>query len=114
MKIYNTKVYVSYNYGAWSLIFKRHIMLSFPPFHGLGLIFDNDIEFKIDNDGYTRSTISYDVEKDQFIVDIKNKWSNNLTKGQLDCTLDTHKNWEMIKTGALSLFSEMVEENNRK
>ena len=88
-----TEIWVSYNYGGWSLVYSKNIDLPFQPFFGLEIIFNDEKEYSVKlNNGNT--SISYNLEKQQFEINVRNVWKQPVTNETIDYVIEQFSDWE--------------------
>jgi hypothetical protein len=94
--MYKTEIWISFNYGGWNLVFSKKFELRFVPFFGLQLTEtvngDYENEIKLNNNDYTITTIDYNINNDQFDIDIRNHWKYPVSDETID---DTIKNFKL-------------------
>ena len=105
-----TLIYVTYNYGGWSLCFKKDVELPFTPFYDMTLTFD-DTSFHVTNNEYITSIIDYDLVKNRFLIEISNNWLGGVRDDVVDEVFDIHSNWERIDTTDVSKLKELMNRN---
>lgn len=92
---YKTEIWISYNYGGWSLIYSKVFDLPFVPFIGLGIIFDDkEYEITLENNDYCTTEISYNLEKKQFEVNVRHTWKHLVREETIDSIIKKYSNWE--------------------
>ena len=106
-----TLIYVAYNYGGWSLCFKKDVELPFTPFYDMRLCFDGETSFPITNNKYTTSIINYDVVKNEFLIEIRNNWLDGVRGDVVDNVFDIHSNWERVDTTDVDKLKELMNRN---
>lgn len=115
---YKTEIWISYNYGGWSLIYSKVFDLPFVPFFGLGLIFDdaNEYEIKLENSdsffSLSITNISYNIEKEQFEVDIRNVWKKTVSDDTIDSVIKKFSNWEKRHNTDIDSLKNLMKRNN--
>jgi hypothetical protein len=114
-----TEVWVSFNYGGWSLIFLKEFDLPFTPFYGMSLLdeldySENDIRF-VTND-YCETIITYNAKHKKFVVDVHNRWKWAVTDETIDDTLKQflNTNWERKDRTDISELKELMNRNKDK
>lgn len=98
---YETKIYVTFNYGGWSLRFSKEFNLPFTPFYNMVLYdefdgYENKIEL-VTND-YCCTTIGYNTDEYRFIIDVRNVWKFPVSDETIDDILMIFQNtgWHRI------------------
>ena len=91
-----TEIWVSFNYGGWSLVYSKIIELPFTPFIGLDIIFNDEKEYSVtlNDNAYCSTIISYNLEKQQFEIDVRNAWKQPVTNETVDYVIDQFSDWE--------------------
>lgn len=89
-------IWVSFNYGGWSLVFSKTIELPFAPFFGLGIITNDEKEHevKLENNDYCRTVISWNLDKQQFEINVRHIWRNPVSDETVDSTLLEFSDWK--------------------
>lgn len=105
-----TQIYTSYNYGGWSLVYKKIIELPFVPFFGLGIITDDEKEYevKLVNNNYCTTTIDYNLQKQQFEIDIINVWKQPVSDETIDEVIEQFSDWEQIHQTNISDLKKLM------
>ncbi len=95
-KLMKTEIWVSFNYRGYSLVYSKTILLPFAPFFGLSIITNDEMEYEIRliNDNYCRTTISYNLQKQQFEVNVRNIWKQPVTRETVDGVIEEFSDWE--------------------
>jgi hypothetical protein len=93
---YRTEIWVSYNYGGWSIVYSKVFDLPFVPFYGVGIIFDDKKEYKIilENNDFCTTIISYNIEKNQFDVNIRYDWKYPTSNETIDFLTFKFSEWK--------------------
>jgi len=91
-----TEIQVSYNYKGKSLAYSKVIELPFAPFFGLGIIINDENETKInlENNGYCRTIIDFNLEKQQFEINVRHFWSHPVSDNAIDCVFEDFADWD--------------------
>jgi hypothetical protein len=108
-----TEIWVSFNYGGWSVYFSRTFELSFIPFIGLRLIFDdeNEYDIKLDESDYCHTDIAYSLESNQFEIDVRHSWKHPVREDVIDETIERFKSWERKDSTDLNKLKELMLRN---
>jgi len=115
-----TDVWVNFNYGGWTISFKKTFDLPFTPFYGLVLndtkgVHENDIHFETHD--YCRTRIDYSIEEERFNVDVRHVWKHPVTDEAIDSEIETFTNtgWERKdRTNIDDLKTLMKREHNNR
>jgi hypothetical protein len=108
-----TEIWVSFNYGGWSLVYSKIIELPFPPFIGLDIIFNDEKGYSVtlnDND-YCSTIISYNLEKQQFEIDVRNVWKQPVTDETVDMVIEEYSDWEKRHSTNIDDLKELMLQN---
>jgi len=113
-----TEINVSFNYGGWSLDFRKKIELSFTPFYGLIINDENNYEnhIRLDNNEHCTTQIYYDLNKKLFYVDVRNRWKFPIRDEVVDETLEifAKTNWERVDNTNIDDLKELMNRNAKK
>jgi len=108
-----TDLWVSFNYGGWTISFSKKFNLPFPPFYGLSIDdstedYENDIELATHD--YCSTLISYSIQKEEFSVDVRNVWRDPVSDETIDDILKTFTNteWERHDTTDIDSLKELM------
>lgn len=111
--IYSTDVWVSFNYGGWSIIFSKEFDLPFVPFHSMTLFdetneYENNVDFYTNESTYT--TIMYRHPKNSFVVDVNNTWKFPVDSETIDETIKifTDTEWTRQDTTDLTALKDLM------
>jgi len=110
------EIYNSYNFGGWSLRFKKTFDIPFVPFYGMRLIFDDANEYSVsfENNDYHQTLIDYNVEKNQFEVSVQNWWKRPVSDETIDGVIEKYATWERVDITVIEHLKElMVSEQKR-
>jgi hypothetical protein len=114
-----TEIWVSFNYGGWSLVFSKEFDFPFTPFLGLRILdekgdFENMIELA--NNDYCRTIIDYKVKDNCFIVDIGNIWKYEIAEDVLDDTIKCFTNTDWIRKDTTNVddLKELMNNNYKR
>ncbi len=104
------EIWVSFNYGAWSLVFSKTIDLPFTPFLGLGLIINDEKEYevKFENNDYCKTLISYNLEKNQFEINVRNVWKRPVSDETIDYVIEMFSDWERHDQTNVVVLKELM------
>jgi hypothetical protein len=104
------EIWVSFNYGGWSLVFSKYYELPFTPFFGLGIIINNKKEYiiKLENDNYCSTDISWNIEKQQFDINVRNIWRHPVTNDTIDYELEIFSDWKRHDNTNIQDFKELM------
>ena len=114
-----TEIWVSFNYGGWSLIFKKLFDLPFIPFFGMS-IFDQvgDYENQIDciTNDYCETTIQYLSKEKSFVVYIRNVWKSPVRDDVVDDEIKTFANtkWKRMDTINVNDLKELMNKDAKR
>jgi len=113
LKVMKTGVWVSYNYGGWSLIFSKEFDLPFTPFYEMSLLDNGDgweNNVSCDNNDYRRTIIQYDIDKACFTVDVRNVWKRPVSEETIDRTIScfVEGNWKRKDTTCIKQLKELM------
>jgi hypothetical protein len=105
-----TQIYTSYNYGGWSLVYKKIIELPFVPFFGLGIITNDEKEYevKLENNNHCTTIIDYNLQKQQFEIDIRNVWKQPVSDETIDEVIEQFSDWEQIHQTNISDLKKIM------
>lgn len=97
-----TEIWVTFNYGAWVISFKKRFDLPFTPVLGIQ-IYDEVGEYEntisLENvDGFCSTTIQYLTKEKSFLVDVRNFWKHPVTANVIDTEIEifTNTGWERV------------------
>lgn len=86
-------IWLSFNYGGWSLQFSKAVDLPFTPFYGMWLtIDDNQIQF--DTNDFKLTIINYDLSTGGFEINLREYWKRPVSDETIDDIIETYKDWE--------------------
>lgn len=96
MNLYKNNIWVSFNYGSHSLVYSKYITLPFVPFLGFSIIVNDEKEYEIElvNNEYCHTTIKWNIEKEQFEINIRNVWKFPVSDETIDYILEEFSDWE--------------------
>ncbi len=105
-----TEIWVSFNYGVWALAYSKTIELPFAPFIGLNIIFDDEMERSVtlENNDYCRTIISYNLEKNQFEINIINSWRKSISIETFDGIIEEFSSWEKQHNENIEDFRNLI------
>lgn len=111
-----TGIWTSFNYGAWNLSFYKLVNLPFTPFLGLNIIVDNKKEhiIKLENNDYCKTVISYNLEEDQFEIDVRNTWKYPVTDDEIGSVLVQFSDWERMDFTNIPSLKELMSRAPRR
>jgi hypothetical protein len=104
--MFKVKIYISYNYGGWSINFEKEFELPFAPYYDLVLLDNsNNAENNISlvNNDYQITLITYDVVDNSFFVDIRNRWKYPVSDETIDDLIKTFTQTDWIRTDTTDL-----------
>lgn len=111
--MYKTDIWVSFNYGAYSLRFRKIFELSFVPFFGMWFADDNEnyenvIEFN--NNEYCTTIIMYNAKDSSFEVNVRNLWKRGASDEAIDYAIEkfTATGWERRDTTNIPELKELM------
>ena len=83
------QVWVSYNYGAYSLKFVKDFDLPFAPFYNMVLFdtsdnFTDENDIRLVNNDYCDTNIIWYATDEFFEVDVRNIWKHPVTDSTID------------------------------
>ncbi|MVM36076.1 hypothetical protein GO755_39045 [Spirosoma sp. HMF4905] len=87
---YKVEIWVSFNYGAWTLSFSKIVELDFAPFYGLIFIESsesNDLLIEVSEGIGRNCQIQYDLNEKAFLVDVRNWWKHAVSDETIDSTI---------------------------
>lgn len=104
------EIWVSYNYGGRALVFSKDLNLPFPPFFGLGIIINDEKEHTIflENNDYCTTIISYNLEKEQVEINVRNVWRRPVSDETIDETIDMFSDWQRHDNEDVNLLKELM------
>lgn len=89
----STEIWISFNYGGYSLVFSKTFELPFTPFYGMWLTDgDNQIEFSTND--YNQTVINYDIDKGEFEINLREYWKRPVSDETIDDVIETYKDWK--------------------
>ena len=105
-----TEICVSYNYGGWSLVYSKTIELPFAPFFGLGILINEEKEHyvRLKNNECCSTIINYNLEKQQFEINVRNVWRNPVTDETIDDVIERFSDWEKQHSTNISDLKELM------
>ena len=111
-----TEIWISFNYGAWSLIFSKNFELPFTPFYGLYLldtVDDNENEIHFDKNDYCDTSIEFDVLENSFLVNIRNVWKHPVRDDVVDDIISLFSNtkWKREDRTDIKELKELMNRN---
>ena len=112
-----TAVWVSYNYGGWSLVFKKDFTLPFTPFFGMSIFEKNDSgvenDIRFDTNDYCKTTIQYKSKDNSFYLEARNVWKYPVMDGVIDEIIDTFNKmkWERIDRTNIDNLKKLMSRN---
>lgn len=113
-----TKFWVSFHYGGWKLIFTKTVDLPFAPFIGLMIMDDKEIEniIQLNNNENCRTTIMYDLQDNEFDVDVYNIWKQPVTEEAVDDILEKFEKtgWKREDNEDAEKFKKIMRDNYEK
>lgn len=111
-----TDIWVSFNYGGWSLTFKRRFYLPFVPFYNMGLCFDSEKEYSIrlENNEYLTTHIDYSIDKANFCVFIDECWKQPVSDETIDDVLNMYSSWQRIDNTDDKELKELMKRNSEQ
>lgn len=116
---YNTDIWISFNYGGWSIRFSKEFDLPFVPFIGMSLMDkingkENQIEFA--NHDYCKTDICYEHTDNKFIISVRNAWKRPVSDETIDDIIEIFTDTEWIRednTDIKDLKNLMLRESER-
>lgn len=111
-------VTASFNYGAWSIDFRKEFNFPFVPFYNM-ILLDNDEDSQQENTiefvstDYTSTRIYYDNTENCFNVHVRYQWPRDVSDETIDDTLKTFKQtgWERWDTTNIDDLKELISRN---
>jgi hypothetical protein len=105
-----TEIWVSFNYGGWSLVYSKIIELSFTPFIGLEIIFNDEKEYSVtlNDNAYCSTIISYNLEKQQFEINVRNVWKQPVSNDTVDDVIEQFSDWEKRHSTNINDLKELM------
>lgn len=93
--IYIIEVYVSFIYGWRIISFKRTFEVPFVPFYNMGLIINDEKRYVVyfHNNKDCSTTINWNINNEQFEVDVQNTWRGVQSKGTINEILKKYSSW---------------------
>lgn len=117
--MYKTEIWISFNYGGWNLVFSKNFDLPFVPFFDLQLTetVNDDYEhvIKLNNNDYTITTIDYNINNNQFDIDIRNIWRYPVSDETIDEAIKRFKlhNWYRHDNTNIDELKELMLRNRK-
>lgn len=110
---YKVEIWISFNYGAQSLVFSKTMILPFIPFFGLWITEkQNGVEnvIKLENDDYTTSIIDYNVNEDLVYINCRNFWKYQVSDETIDNTLEAYlkTDWERNDSTDINVLKSLM------
>ena len=111
-----TEIWVSFHYGSWALVYSKVIELTFTPFIGLNLVFNDEKEYNVtlENNDYCRTTIVYSIEKQQFEIYVRNIWRNSVTYETIDYIIEQFSDWEKRHNTNIDALKELMSQEYKR
>ena|ERR1035437_833842 len=111
-----TEIVVSFNYGGSSMVYRKTIDLPFIPFFGLEIITNDEKEYviKLENNDYCAAKIYFNLEKQQFEINVKNHWKYPVTDETVDYVVEQFSDWEQVHISNIASLKELMSENARQ
>lgn len=114
-----TEIWVTFNYGGWTLSFSKTFELPFVPFVGLHLDDSDDEDehiVELAENEYCTTYIGYNVKKKMFEVNVRNHWKRPVTDETIDSKLtDFKKNgWSRRDSTNIAELKELMLRNQLK
>ncbi len=108
-----TLIHVSFNYGGWSISFKKNFNLPFAPFYGLRLLFNENEErvLVFDNNDYCTTLIDYNTISERFEVDVRNVWKQPVRDDVVDDILKEYAFWTRTDITNIDDLKELMNRN---
>jgi hypothetical protein len=110
------QIYVSYNYGGISFVFRKTFIVPFTPFFGMGIIFDDRNEYSINlkNDEYCTTHIDYNIDREQFEIGVRNKIPSYVSDEYIDELFVKFSSWERVDNNSIDGFKKyLLDERER-
>ncbi len=88
--LYPVKIYVSFHYGIYKLVFVKTFQMPIP-FYGLSICEHeegNENNMELVNNEYCKTVINYNVSSKDYDVHIRNIWKMPVTDEEIDNTID--------------------------
>lgn len=118
MQQFKTEVWVSFNYGTWSLDFHKSFIFPFAPFYDMDIdeeTPETENTTSLKNNDYSTTVISYNADKAEFSINIRNIWKKPVSDDTIDITLEQYQltGWERIDKTDISALKLLMERNHR-
>lgn len=108
-----TSIWVTYSYGAHSLSYNKTIDLPFVPFIGLTIITNDDKEYSVTlengDDGGKNTRIAYNLEKQEFEIDVTVSWKFPPSRGTIMGIADRFSDWDKNNNTDINGFMDTIE-----
>lgn len=112
-----TEIWVTFNYGGWTIAFSKTFELPFIPFIGLHI---DDAEadgdehiIELAENDYCHTYIGYNVKKKMFDVTVRNSWKRPVSDETIDDKIIYFKKhgWERMDSTNIAELKELMKRN---
>lgn len=108
-----TVIYISFNYGAYSINFSKDFNFPFMPFENLSILDSNGNEeylIELKSNDYCDVIFQYDINHDYFSIDVRNIWKWPVSNECIDETIEALEalNWKREDRTDINTLKELM------
>ena len=116
MEKHKVEIWHTFNYGGWSLQFKKVFELPCAPYYGLGIFDEKDNQeqlIELNTHEYQKTRIQFHLVENQFVIEVRDLWKFPVRDDVVDEVISEHKlfGWERTDTTNVDELKELM---NRK
>lgn len=115
---YKVEIWVSHNYGGWTIQYAKQFELPFPPFYGMWITESNEKHensIRLDTNGYQLTIINYDVNENKFDITIREYWKQPVSDETIDEVIETFSDlgWTRKDYTNIKELKDLMKQNHK-